>query len=78
LHIKSKNELGRRYPRDAIECSNQTDCDFSQLKNKLLSSHRDMLRVDTFERFYEQYRTGQLLNRKFKRMIRTKYIYLYM
>ena len=70
-HIKSKNELGRRYPRDAIECSNQTDCDFSQLKNTLLSSHRDILRIDTFERFYEQYRTGQLLNRKFKKMIKT-------
>lgn len=69
-HMNSKNELGRRYRRDVVECSNTTACDFSQLKSTLLSIHRDMLRIDTFERFYEQYRTGQLLNHKFKRMIR--------
>ncbi|CEP17675.1 hypothetical protein [Parasitella parasitica] len=66
----SKNVLGRRYPWAVVECCNPTHCDFSQLKNTLLSSHRDMLRIDTFERFYEQYRTEQLMNRKVKRMVR--------
>lgn len=68
--MNSKNVLGRRYPWAVVECCNPTHCDFSQLKNTLLSTHRDMLRLDTFERFYEQYRTEQLLNRKVKRMIR--------
>ncbi|KAF1800753.1 Septin-domain-containing protein [Mucor lusitanicus] len=64
--------LGRRYPWAVVECCNPTHCDFSQLKSTLLSTHRDMLRLDTFERFYEQYRTEQLLNRKVKRMIRVE------
>ncbi|KAI8639463.1 Septin-domain-containing protein [Parasitella parasitica] len=68
--LNNKNVLGRRYPWAVVECCNPTHCDFSQLKNTLLSSHRDMLRIDTFERFYEQYRTEQLMNRKVKRMIR--------
>lgn len=68
--MNSKNVLGRRYPWAVVECSNPTHCDFSQLKNTLLSSHREMLRIDTFERFYEQYRTEQLLHRKVKRMLR--------
>lgn len=66
----SKSVLGRRYPWAVVECCNPAHCDFSQLKTTLLSTHRDMLRLDTFERFYEQYRTEQLLNRKVKRMIR--------
>jgi cell division control protein 11 len=59
-----KSVLGRSYPWAVVECCNPTHCDFQTLKNALLSGHTDMLRIDTFERFYEQYRTKQLLNRK--------------
>ncbi|KAK4512550.1 Pyruvate kinase [Mucor velutinosus] len=62
--------LGRRYPWAVVECCNPTHCDVSLLKTTLLSTHRDMLRFDTFERFYEQYRTEQLSNRKVKHMMR--------
>ncbi|KAI8344886.1 Septin-type guanine nucleotide-binding (G) domain-containing protein [Choanephora cucurbitarum] len=62
-----KGTLGRRYPWAMVECENTKHCDFVCLKQMLLSTHRDMLRVDTFERFYEQYRSEKLMNRRLKR-----------
>lgn len=61
--------LGRRYPWAIIECCNPSHCDFAFLRHALLNTHRDMLRIDTFERFYEQYRTERLLNHKVTKMI---------
>lgn len=63
---KPRTILGRSYPWATIECSNPTHCDFEALKDALLFRHKDMLKIDTFERFYEQYRTEQLLHRKVK------------
>ncbi|KAI8371076.1 Septin-domain-containing protein [Blakeslea trispora] len=64
---KGKAVLGRRFPWAAVECTNPNHCDFVSLKETLITTHRDMLRTDTFERFYEQYRSEQLINRKLKR-----------
>ena len=55
--------LGRSYPWATVECCNPSHCDFETLKDILLFRHRDMLRIDTFERFYEKYRTDKLMNR---------------
>lgn len=62
-----KSVLGRSYPWAVVECCNPNHCDFQTLKKALLSGHKDMLRIDTFERFYEQYRTTQLQNRTMSR-----------
>ncbi|KAL0090025.1 Septin-domain-containing protein [Phycomyces blakesleeanus] len=69
---KSKPVLGRRYPWAVVECGNPDHCDFEKLKMFLLGSHRDMLRVDTFERFYEKYRSAQLLNRRADQILNLK------
>jgi cell division control protein 11 len=68
--LANKTILGRSYPWAVVECCNPAHCDFAILKKVVLSGHRDMLRIDTFERFYEQYRTDQLLNRKVSRIMR--------
>ncbi|KAG0169799.1 Ca(2+)-dependent cysteine protease [Apophysomyces sp. BC1015] len=65
----SRPILGRRYPWATIECCNPEHCEFEILKSILLSAHRDMLRIDTYERFYEQYRTEQLLTRRVNKMM---------
>lgn len=62
----TKTVLGRKYPWAVVECSNPDHCDFERLKSMILSVHRDMFRIDTFERFYEKYRTKQLMNRRFE------------
>ncbi|KAI9023755.1 Septin-domain-containing protein [Phycomyces nitens] len=64
--------LGRRYPWATVECGNPDHCDFEKLKMFLLGSHRDMLRADTFERFYEKYRSAQLLNRRADQLLNLK------
>jgi cell division control protein 11 len=64
--------LGRRYPWAVIQCNNTNHCDFDALKSAVLSVHRDLLRLETFEHFYEQYRTEQLLKRNIGRMTRIK------
>lgn len=61
--------LGRRYPWAVVECCNPEHCDLEKLKTTLLGEHRDMLRMDTFERFYERYRTKQLLSRRVDRIV---------
>ena len=62
----SKTVLGRRYPWAIVECSNPDHCDFERLKSMIVSAHRDMFRIDTFERFYEKYRTKQLMSGRFE------------
>lgn len=69
---KQRTVLGRSYPWAAVECSNPTHCDFEGLIDVLLFRHKDMLKIDTFERFYEQYRTEQLLHRKVKGILPSK------
>ncbi|EIE78995.1 hypothetical protein G6F46_010000 [Rhizopus delemar] len=64
LGMGSRQTLGRRYPWAAVECFNPTHCDFLILKRILLSSHREMLKIDTFECFYERYRTQQLIGNR--------------
>lgn len=64
--------LGRAYPWAIVECCNPNHCDFQKLKDILLTGHRDMLRIDTFERYYEHYRTEQLLKRKLSRTMTIK------
>ncbi|ORX59571.1 cell division/GTP binding protein [Hesseltinella vesiculosa] len=64
----SKASLSRFYPWAVVDCCNPDHCDFEKLRSLLLQSHRDMLRIDTFERYYEQYRTDQLLSRKVDKM----------
>ncbi|GAA5797541.1 Septin-domain-containing protein [Helicostylum pulchrum] len=73
--IKQNNSgvvLGRAYPWAIVECCNPNHCDFQKLKDILLTGHRDMLRIDTFERYYEHYRTEQLLKRKISRTMAIK------
>ncbi|CDH58672.1 hypothetical protein RO3G_16251 [Lichtheimia corymbifera JMRC:FSU:9682] len=53
--------LGRYYPWGVVDCCNPEYSDFVQLVTMLLSSHRDMLRSETFERFYERYRIERLM-----------------
>ncbi|KAI8137945.1 Septin-domain-containing protein, partial [Fennellomyces sp. T-0311] len=62
------NVLGRRYPWAVIECCNPAHCDFEKLRSMIVANHRDMLRIDTFERFYEKYRTEQLLSRRVNKL----------
>lgn len=38
--------------------------DLHRLEKMLIKDHRDMLRIDTFEQFYEHYRTEQLLSHR--------------
>ncbi|KAI8096726.1 uncharacterized protein BX664DRAFT_324696 [Halteromyces radiatus] len=64
--------LGRIYPWATVDCFNPNHCDFERLIHMLLSSHREMLRIDTVERFYEQYRTDHLLTRRMDEMISLK------
>ncbi|KAI7883776.1 cell division/GTP binding protein [Lichtheimia hyalospora FSU 10163] len=53
--------LGRYYPWGVVDCCNPEYSDFVQLVTMLLSSHCDMLRSETFERFYERYRINRLM-----------------
>ncbi|ORY95822.1 Septin-domain-containing protein [Syncephalastrum racemosum] len=68
-HAEHKPILGRRYPWAVVECCNPEHCDLEKLKATLLGEHRDMLRMDTFERFYERYRTERLLDRRVDRLV---------
>ncbi|KAI8885326.1 Septin-domain-containing protein [Backusella circina FSU 941] len=62
--------LGRCYPWAVIQCHNTHHCDFDALKATVLAVHRDLLRMGTFDRFYEQFRTERLLKRKIGKMTR--------
>ncbi|KAI9317540.1 Septin-domain-containing protein [Dichotomocladium elegans] len=56
--------LGRRYPWATVECCNPNHCDFQKFKSLFGPAHMDMLRIDTYERFYEKYRADQLMSRQ--------------
>lgn len=58
--------LGRKFPWAAVDCCNPVHCDLITLKDMLMTSHREMLRLDTFECFYEKYRTQQLTSHQKK------------
>ncbi|CAO3625951.1 unnamed protein product [Cunninghamella echinulata] len=47
-------------------------CQFEKLMDLLLLKHRDLLRIDTYKRFYEQYRINKLLNQQIRDMILIK------
>lgn len=47
-------------------------CQFEKLMELLLFKHRDLLRVDTFKRFYEKYRIDKLLNQRIYEMLTIK------
>ncbi|ORE08232.1 cell division/GTP binding protein [Rhizopus microsporus var. microsporus] len=59
----TKHLLGRRYPWGVVDCYNPSHSDFLLIKKVLLKTHREMLRIDTFECFYEKYRTQQLMEK---------------
>ncbi|CAO3690737.1 unnamed protein product [Rhizopus stolonifer] len=61
--------LGRDFGWGTIDCLNGIYSDFVQLKDVLLSAHRNFLQSDTVERYYEQYRTEKLT---FKRATKLK------
>ncbi|CAG8602712.1 15124_t:CDS:2 [Acaulospora colombiana] len=60
---------GRQYTWGIIDCLNPKHCDFVELRNVLLSSHRKLFKDITLEVFYEQYRTERLMARKASKMI---------
>uniref|UniRef100_A0A1D1ZGZ4 Septin spn3 n=1 Tax=Anthurium amnicola TaxID=1678845 RepID=A0A1D1ZGZ4_9ARAE len=60
---------GRQYAWGIIDCENPKHCDFTVLRNVLLSSHRKLFKDITLEVFYEQYRTERLMARKASKMI---------
>ncbi|ORZ09793.1 Septin-domain-containing protein [Absidia repens] len=64
--------LGRVYPWAVVDCCDPAYCDFERLVDLLLSDHGDMLRLDTVERFYEQFRIDQLLSRRVDEMVQIK------
>ncbi|ORX53058.1 cell division/GTP binding protein [Hesseltinella vesiculosa] len=69
--------LGRDYGWGKIDCLSDDVSDFNRLKTMLLVSHRRILISDTLERFYEQYRTERLLQRratKYKSVVASKQI----
>lgn len=68
----SSTVLGRVYPWAVVDCCDPAYCDFESLLGLLLSGHGDMLRLDTVERFYEQYRIDQLLSRRVDEMVKIK------
>ncbi|CAO3610206.1 unnamed protein product [Cunninghamella blakesleeana] len=47
-------------------------CQFDKLMDLLLLKHRDLLRIDTFKRFYEKYRIDKLLKQQIYDMITIK------
>ncbi|KAG2221342.1 hypothetical protein INT45_014026, partial [Circinella minor] len=69
---RNKGVLGRQYPWAVVECCNPDHCDLEKLHSMIVSSHRDMLRIDTFERFYENYRTEKLLRRRVDKLTATE------
>ncbi|CAO3595999.1 unnamed protein product [Absidia cylindrospora] len=64
--------LGRVYPWAVVDCCDPAYCDLERLVGLLLSNHGDMLRLDTVDRFYEQYRIDQLLSRRVDEMVQIK------
>ncbi|KAI8344205.1 Septin-domain-containing protein [Chlamydoabsidia padenii] len=69
--------LGRDYGWGIIDCLSDDYSDFNKLETMLLISHRRILMTETVERYYEQYRTERLLQKratKMKSMVASKKI----
>ncbi|ORZ08726.1 Septin-domain-containing protein [Absidia repens] len=65
---KSPIILGRDYGWGTIDCLSDDYSDFNKLKTMLLVSHRRILMTETVERYYEQYRTERLLQKRATKM----------
>ncbi|CAO3644155.1 unnamed protein product [Cunninghamella blakesleeana] len=61
-------QLGRDYGWGTIDCLSDQYSDFNKLKTMLLVTHRRILISETLERYYEQYRTEKLLQRRATKM----------
>ncbi|KAI8340101.1 Septin-type guanine nucleotide-binding (G) domain-containing protein [Chlamydoabsidia padenii] len=61
-------QLGRDYGWGIIDCLGDDYSDFAKLTTILLNTHRRILISETVERYYEQYRTERLLQRRITRM----------
>ncbi|OAD76978.1 hypothetical protein PHYBLDRAFT_99862, partial [Phycomyces blakesleeanus NRRL 1555(-)] len=53
-------KIGRDYGWGVIDCLSDKDSDLYSLMEVLLHTHRDILKSETIERYYEQYRTEKL------------------
>ncbi|KAI7873043.1 Septin-type guanine nucleotide-binding (G) domain-containing protein [Spinellus fusiger] len=60
----SSIKIGRDYGWGTINCLSDKDCDLYSLVGILLHTHREMLKAETTERYYEQYRTEKLLTQR--------------
>ncbi|KAI8089778.1 Septin-domain-containing protein [Halteromyces radiatus] len=65
---KTSIQLGRDYGWGTIDCLSDEYSDFNKLKTMLLVSHRRILMSETVERYYEQYRTERLLQKRATKM----------
>ncbi|KAL0092713.1 Septin-domain-containing protein [Phycomyces blakesleeanus] len=61
-------KIGRDYGWGVIDCLSDKDSDLYSLMEVLLHTHRDILKSETIERYYEQYRTEKLLVRRATRI----------
>ncbi|CAO3645047.1 unnamed protein product [Cunninghamella echinulata] len=73
ITMKSQEEgkiiqLGRDYGWGTIDCLSDQYSDFNKLKTMLLVTHRRILISETLERYYEQYRTEKLLQKRATKM----------
>jgi septin family protein len=61
-------QLGRDYGWGTIDCQSDDYSDFNKLITMLLCTHRRLLMTETVERYYEQYRTERLMQRRITKM----------
>ncbi|KAI9308146.1 Septin-domain-containing protein [Cunninghamella echinulata] len=64
---QNKNQIKTIEQQQQLNC-----CQFEKLIDLLLLKHRDLLRIDTYKRFYEQYRINKLLNQQIRDIILIK------
>jgi septin family protein len=60
LIVNGKSLLAREYPWGTVDIENPTHCDFSLLRQVLLTTHRESLKLVVQEHYYERYRTLRL------------------
>lgn len=61
-------QLGRDYGWGTIDCQSDDYSDFNKLITVLFCTHRRLLITETVERYYEQYRTERLMQRRITKM----------
>lgn len=64
IQLENDIKLGRDFGWGSIDCLGEKYSDFVKLKRVLLSTHRRYLKLDTVERYYEQYRTERLMYKR--------------